>query len=98
MVTVMRSKLRAWWPELLCAAILAVISFAGQPDDFLFAVFVAIMVGIGWALGFRHRHHPVIDAIHETYAVTKRLEQADAAAREPSPPRLTLHHGGKAHT
>lgn len=50
---------RQWWPELLCAAILAAIGFAGQRDDPLFAIFEGLIVGVAWAMGHRHRTLPL---------------------------------------
>ena len=50
-----RGFLREWWPELLCAGLLVLIAFAGQRDDVLFSVFCAIIGGIFWAIGYRHR-------------------------------------------
>lgn len=54
-----RASFREWWPELLCAALLAAIAFAGQPDDFLFSVFCAIVGAIFWGMGYRHRALPL---------------------------------------
>jgi hypothetical protein len=58
-----------WWPELLCAALLTAVAFAGQPNDLLFAVFCALIGAAFWAMGFRHRRTPLharVDQIGET--------------------------------
>lgn len=68
------AKLRSWWPELLAAAILIAICFAGQKDDPLFAILEGIIGAIFWAMGFRHRHLPLAVAIHETHEGIRRVE------------------------
>ena len=58
-----------WWPELLCAALLTAVAFAGQPNDLLFAVFCALIGAAFWAMGFRHRRTPLrarVEQIGET--------------------------------
>jgi hypothetical protein len=68
-----RANLRIWWPELLVAAMLTAIAFAGQKDDPLFAIFCGLIGAIFWALGFRHRHRPIVDVIRRMDA---KLDQA----------------------
>lgn len=58
--------LRAWWPELLAAALLTAIGLAGQKDDPLFAAFVAIFGAIFWAMGRRHRMTPLRQTMEQT--------------------------------
>jgi len=89
-MSAMRSKLRAWWPELAFAAFLGLFLLIRAADGPLFVAFEALVLGAGWAMGFRHRHHPALDAIHETYKITKRLEEAENAARAPARPALRL--------
>ena len=50
---------RELWPEIICAALLILIGMAGQKDDPLFAGFVVVMLGIGEAMGLRHRRLPL---------------------------------------
>ncbi len=71
---VRRVSLRAWWPELLAAAVLAAAGLAGQKDDPLFAVFEGIVAGIFWAMGFRHRHLPLGRVIRDTHDGMSRIE------------------------
>lgn len=54
-----RRLARAWGPELLTAALLTAIAFAGQRDDPLFAIFMGIAGAIFWYMGFRHRQTPL---------------------------------------
>ena len=54
------ANLRIWWPELILAAIVALVWATQNPQN---AIAVLVAVGIGWAMGFRHRHRPIFDVI-----------------------------------
>lgn len=56
-------NLRLWWPECLFAGILSIFVLVRAKDGTLFVIFEAIVVTIGWAMGFRHRRTPLHDKL-----------------------------------
>lgn len=82
-----------WWPEMLCAAMLTAIAFAGQSDDWLFSVFCAIIGAIFWAMGHRHRRLPMqvtLDGVKQDVRETRDIllglaEDAEPQAESPRP-------------
>lgn len=92
-----RANLREWWPELLCVALLIAIALAGQKDDPLFAAFVAIIGGIFWGMGHRHRGLPLHRKVDRMTDAVGEMVDEMKADREPEPreqgPRLRLIRG-----
>lgn len=84
--TAAKAFTREWWPELLCAGLLGLIAFAGQPDDGLFSGFCAIIGGIFWAMGRRHRRLPLERQVREILDTTRRIE--DRGLGDGGPQRL----------
>lgn len=83
-----RSKLRRWYPELITAAVIVVIGLAGQKDDPLFAFFLAVVMGVGWVMGIRHRRLPLgdkIDKVGRDVTEVRDILLADDDAAEPDP-------------
>lgn len=77
------SSLRAWWPELAAAAILTATGCAPAHGTLFLAVFCACMIGIGWAMGHRHRTLPLTRQVREIWETTRRIE--DRGLGEPGP-------------
>jgi hypothetical protein len=86
MARAVRAYLRTWWPEGLFLAVMAAVALAGQPDDPLFAIFCTIVCAIGWGMGFRHRHRPIIEVIRRMDA---KLD--DALAQDDRPVAEVRH-------
>lgn len=89
---------RRWWPELLAGGLLVLIGCAGQKDDPLFAVFVAVTLAIGWGMCARHRVRPLHEKVDRIGAGVRELldetrGQHEPAAQEPGP-RLRVVRGG----
>lgn len=85
------AKLRTWYPEVLAAAILIAVGFAGQRDDPLFAVFEGVVVAIGWGMCARHKHLPLHDKLNRVGRDVEQVRDliigavAEAEDDEPSP-------------
>ena len=85
---VMRSNLRAWWPELAFAAFLGLFLLIRAKDGALFVAVEALVMFAGWMMGFRHRHRPIIEVIRR---MDTKLDQALAEDDEPAADVRHLH-------
>jgi len=81
------ANLRAWWKELIIAAmcglfIAIAIMQSGEQRAEMFTLggYTAVAVGIGWAIGFSHRHGPIWETIRR---MDGKLDQALAPADQP---------------
>jgi hypothetical protein len=75
------SILRNWWPEFIVAAVCVFFILVGVAESgsqatamFTFGGFIAVCVGIGWALGFRHRNLGLVRQVREIWETTRRIE------------------------
>ena len=60
---VVLASLRAWWKELVTVAAFTAVACAPAHGTLFLGVFCMALTGVGWALGFSHRHRPVWDVI-----------------------------------
>jgi hypothetical protein len=51
-----RSRLREFWPELIVAGLCVLTAATGQIAG---AFAIALVIGVGWAIGYRHRSLPL---------------------------------------
>jgi hypothetical protein len=78
-----RANLRAWWPELIWVAVMAVVCFTAADGAVGFVV-VLLFTGAFWLMGYRHRHRPLWEVIRR---MDGKLDRALAApARRSEPP------------
>jgi hypothetical protein len=98
-----RANLRIWWPELivttLCAFFILVGVFGSASQStamYTFGGYTGFAAGIGWALGFRHRHMPVFEVIRRMGDGQRRMEDKldQALAGEDKPAARVRHLRG----
>lgn len=65
-----RANLRIWWRELI---VIAVCVLMVATRAYVAGFGLAGIIGIGWALGFAHRHRPLWDVI---YRMDGKLDKA----------------------
>jgi hypothetical protein len=65
------SSLRQWGPELVCGGLCLILAGTRQPAG---AGAVALVLGIGWWMGHRHRTLPLHRQVREIWETTRRIE------------------------
>jgi hypothetical protein len=99
-----RSEGRQWWPELLWAALAAPILIWDHHGGVFLVTFCTVVLGIGWAMGQRHRKLPMqatLEGVRQDVGeIRETMHAAVEAFAEPAPAspqtRLRLHKGGMA--
>lgn len=88
---VMLSKATEWWPEFILASVVVLV---GATQSVANAAAVLIAVGIGWAMGIRHRRLPLhrrIDGLTDgVRELIRDVRSEHETAADEAAPRLRL--------